>query len=160
MQEEIQFKKRIHLKDFDYTGYYRYFITICTLEKQAIFVNKSVVDPIIDFLKRLSNDYNFIVWAYCFMPDHLHLLLEGTDSSSNLKKFIAMFKQKTAFWYKQNYRARLWQINYYEHVLRRKEDTKEIAYYIFTNPVRAKLVDDYRDYPYSGSFEFDFKNLI
>ncbi|MCX5727197.1 MAG: transposase [Candidatus Saganbacteria bacterium] len=157
MSNHIKYKKRIHLKDFEYKGYYRYFVTICISDKKTIFTNKSVVANVVKFLNDLSRNFNFLVWAYCFMPDHLHLLLEGTSDDSNLKKFISMFKQKTGFWYQQKFGIRLWQINYYEHVLRKEEDIKEVASYIFANPVRKGLVENYKDYPFLGSFEFDVK---
>ncbi len=51
----------------------------------------------------------------------------------------------------------VWQINYYEHVLRKSEDTIVVARYIFHNPVRKGLVDDYRDYKYLGSFVINVK---
>ena len=53
----------------------------------------------------------------------------------------------------------LWQINYYEHVLRKAEDTKGVAYYIFNNPVRKGLVEDFKDYAFLGSFEFDVMQM-
>ena len=48
---------------------------------------------------------------------------------------------------------------YYEHVLRREEDTMNVARYIFNNPVRKELVDDFRKYKSLGSFEFDLLTL-
>lgn len=87
------------------------------------------------------------------MPDHLHLLVEGIDGNSDFKKFISMIKQKSAFWFQTNYKKKLWQDNYYEHVLRKEEATKEIILYIFGNPVRKGTVKQYTDYPFLGSFE-------
>ncbi len=51
------------------------------------------------------------------------------------------------------------QFRYYEHVLRREEDTMNVARYIFNNPVRKELVDDFRKYKSLGSFEFDLFTL-
>ena len=53
----------------------------------------------------------------------------------------------------------LWQENYYEHILRKDEDTISVVKYILNNPVRKGLVEDYREYFYSGSFVLDIKNL-
>ncbi|UJS17719.1 MAG: hypothetical protein L3J17_01345 [Candidatus Jettenia sp.] len=54
---------------------------------------------------------------------------------------------------------RLWQINYYEHILRSDEDTRSVAYYIFNNPVRKGLVTDFKQYRFLGSFEFDIHEM-
>ncbi|NOR17170.1 hypothetical protein GQ543_05615 [candidate division WOR-3 bacterium] len=150
-----RYKKRIRLKNFNYKGIYRYFITLCTFQKRKIFNDNSSVTWLIDVLREKSKLFIFKVWAYCFMPNHLHLLLEGEDYSSDMKKFISSFKQHTGYYYKKKMGGRLWQVNFYEHVLRKEEETISIAYYIFNNPVRKGLVNDYKKYEFLGSFEFD-----
>jgi len=152
----IKYKRRIRLKNFNYKGCYRYFVTICTQNKKPLFNKDEVlVAWFIDVLKEKSEIFGFKVWAYCFMPDHLHLLIEGRKHDADMKKFITSYKQKTGFYYKKKAGLPLWQINFYEHVLRREEDTISVVRYIFDNPVRKGLVDDYRKYKFLGSFEFD-----
>ena len=97
----------------------------------------------------------FSIWAYCFMPDHVHLLVEGLDSHSDMRRFVSLFKQKTGYWYRRAHNERLWSSNYYEHVLRDDEATIAVAKYIIQNPVRQGIVEHYDSYPYSGSFELD-----
>jgi len=152
---EIKFKKRIRLKDFSYKGCYRYFITICAHNKNSIFTEKNLTDDILRDLEKISDKHKFSVWVYCFMPDHLHLLVEGKNESSDLNKFISEFKQVTGFKYSKRSKEKLWQINYYEHVLRGDEDTKKVAYYIFDNPARKGLVEHFKDYHFQGSFMFE-----
>jgi len=89
------------------------------------------------------------------MPDHLHLLIEGKDNSSDKRGFISSYKQSTSFYYKKKTGLSLWQVNYYEHVLRRGEDTTNVARYIFNNPVRKGLVDNFKKYKSLGFFGFD-----
>ena len=152
-------KKRVRLEDFNYKGFFRYFVTICTYNKECVFKNDLLVEWLTDTLREKSNSFGFKVWAYCFMPDHLHLLIEGKDSNSDMKRFISSCKQSTGFSYKKKTGLPPWQINYYEHVLRREEDTIDVARYIFNNPVRKGLVDDFRKYKSLGSFEFDLFTL-
>ena len=56
----------------------------------------------LEILKIKSSALNFKVWAYCFMPDHLHLLLEGETKEADLKRLIVLFKQASGFGYKKN----------------------------------------------------------
>jgi len=63
------------------------------------------------------------VLAYCFMPDHLHLLLEGKEED-NLIRIMKMFKQISAYRYRQTSGEPLWQKGYYDHILRRAGDLK------------------------------------
>jgi putative transposase len=155
----IRYKKRTRLKDFDYKGCYRYFITLCTFDKKTIFIDETLVSWLIDVLKEKSTSFGFRIWAYCFMPDHLHLLIEGKSNESDLKQFVSSYKQYTAFHYKKRYRRELWQINFYDHVLRKEEDTINVANYIFNNPVRKGLSNEYKDYEFLESFELDIKQL-
>jgi len=90
------------------------------------------------------------------MPDHLHLLLVGEEKSS-LDSFMKTFKQETSFAFKRAHGNSLWQRSYYDHVLRKEETLEVVALYILNNPVRAGLVDDYRNYAFSGSLVFDVK---
>ena len=155
----FQYKKRIRLKDFGYKGFYRYFVTICTLDKKPIFTDGVLVGWLIELLREKSKLFRFKVWAYCFMPDHLHLLIEGEHDDSDMRRFVSAYKQQAGFYYKKETGLSLWQINYYEHVLRKEEDTRSVARYIFSNPVRKGLVEDFKDYTFLGSFEFDVMEI-
>ncbi|MBI5894276.1 MAG: transposase [Deltaproteobacteria bacterium] len=154
-----KYQKRVRLKEFSYKGCYRYFITIVTDRKNKIFISNEIVDRILEIFKDLSISCQFIVWAYCFMPDHFHVLIEGKSQDSDMKELLSRFKQKTAFEFKKAYQKRLWQENYYEHVLIKDEDTRKAARYIFENPIRKGLVKDVSDYPYIGSFEGSIKDI-
>lgn len=83
------------------------------------------------------------------MPDHLHLLVEGSEQS-DLSRFMKAFKQVTSFRYKQRVGQPLWQPSYYDHVIRNEQDAQQAFAYILENPVRAGLVDDIGDYPFLG----------
>jgi len=155
MEPSIEHRKPSRLKDFSYQGYYRYFITIRSHNLKPHFICDKVVTMVVEILKNVAGQESFAVWAYCFMPDHLHLLIEGRSSDANLRRFVALLKQKTNYWFKGIYGEKLWEPNYYERVLRDDEATLAIARYIFRNPVRKGIVEDYSSYPYSGSFELE-----
>lgn len=155
----IKYKKRIRLKCFDYKGLYGYFVTLCSYDKIQVFQDPKTIEMCLAVMREQGKKYKFLIWAYCFMPDHLHLLIQGSNIDSDFKKFISQFKQKTAFIYKSNKGKKLWQINYYEHVLRKEEDINDIAEYIWGNPVRKGIVEDYRKYPYNGSFEINISEI-
>jgi REP element-mobilizing transposase RayT len=98
-------------------------------------------------LERACERHHFALEAYCFMPDHLHVLVSGSEES-RLKSFVHLFKQLYAA--KKELGVPIWQISYYDHIVRREEDLEAVANYIWANPVQAGLVDDLRDYAYSG----------
>ena len=143
------FPKRPRLKDFDYVGTYAYFITILTKDRVAWFNKAEIVDGLRNILMETARLETFHILAYCFTPDHLHLLVVGEDDKSNLKKFISAFKQKTGYWFKMNYNENLWHVSYYDHILRKEESIESVAIYILENPVRKGLVSYFREYPFS-----------
>jgi len=94
------------------------------------------------------------------MPDHIHLLVEGTTSEANLRRFVKLSKQRSGFGFARVTGQRLWQDGYFERVLRKDEDAKEIARYILENPVRAGLVKWPAEYRYLGSTVWNIDALI
>ena len=92
-----KFKRRPRLKHFGYTGCHRYFVTICTHNKIPVFTNEEIAKRYIGLLAEKAISLHFKVWAYCFMPDHVHFLAEGVAQDADLKKFVSFFKQSAGY---------------------------------------------------------------
>jgi len=140
-----------HLKTFDYVGLHRYFLTFCTLNRRPLFLTSDSVDEVRRQFLRAEHDERFAVLAYCFMPDHVHLLVEGKSDDSDCRRFISRAKQLSGFRYKRQFGEPLWQRYGYERTLRSEEATLSVARYILENPVRAGLVRSAAEYPFLGS---------
>jgi len=154
-KDEQKHPKRPRIKHFSYEGYFAYFLTVCTHSKNKLFTSNEIVEPILKYLKETSLQFGFQIYAYCFMPDHLHILVLAENVNASLKNFVKIFKQKSGYYFKQKYRIKLWQPSFYDHILRRRESLNSIAEYIFFNPIRKKLVKNYKEYPYLGSLMFN-----
>jgi putative transposase len=151
---------RPRLKQFDYLGTYRYFLTFCTHNRESAFLKSPIVELVLAQILRASIENGFAIPAYCFMPDHVHLLLEGTAPNSDLRRFAKDAKQYSGFHYKREYGKRLWQPSYYDHVLRDEEDTWSVARYIVENPLTARLAVRADEYPFLGSAVVSKKELL
>ena len=143
-----------------YIGVKAYFLTICCDERRTILLQQKARDLVLFELRRTSDNHRFAVFAYCLMPDHLHLVVEGCTDSSNCTTFARVFKQRTAFAWKQGIGERLWQAGFYDHVLRDAEHMRSIVCYVLENPVRAHLVTSPQAYPHSGSFIYERDELF
>jgi putative transposase len=148
------------LNCFDYLGEYSYFLTYCTDYRHEAFVQAVRVDAVRTHILRAASDERFAVAAYCFMPDHLHLLVTGEQPSSDCRRFIALSKQLSGFYYQRAFGRRLWQRYGYEHVLRSEEDVLSVARYIVENPVRARIADSVQHYPFSGSALYSVEEIL
>jgi len=142
----------------NYQGAKAYSVTITTYRRTPWSRDVTVAEYCVGALKEAADQGPFRVYAYCFMPDHLHLLM-GADADANLVRFVKSFKQGTGWWFRNRNLAGslkasptlLWQKSYHDHVVRSEEDLLQIAKYIVGNPVRAGLVESAEDHPFSGS---------
>ena len=91
------------------------------------------------------------VFEYVVMPSHIHLFIEVAEGS--LKQSLESFKDWTA------HRAadvlgphgvRFWQKEWFDHWARTPQEEDRIREYIRRNPVRGRLVADYRDWPFGS----------
>ena len=149
-----------HLKTFDYLGLHRYSLTFCTNYRRRLFVEPGIVNLVLAQISRAAIENLFEIIAYCFMPDHLHLLIEGKADSSDAKRFITRAKQYSGFYYSAALQPKLWQRYGFEHVLRDDEITLVVAKYILENPVRAGLVKRVEDYPFVGSMVYSLAQIL
>ena len=62
--------------------------------------------------------FEFAIFAYCFMPDHVHLLVFSESENADLRAFVKRFKQMSGFAYRHDHGQSLWQPGYHERVLR------------------------------------------
>ena len=151
--------KRPRLDCFDYLGPYRYFLTFCTHERKTCFTTSEVVDLALSQIRQAAHKWEFAIHAYVFMPDHVHLLVEGLSEASDLKAFASLAKQRAGYAHSRAGRGPLWQPSYYEHVLRDEEDSLGVVWYIVNNPVRAGLVEHPTAYPFVGSATYSIQDL-
>jgi putative transposase len=153
-------RKPDHLKTFDYIGLHRYSLTFCTDRRKPAFRNHTALNLVLSQILRSATENRFAIVAYCFMPDHLHLLIEGQTNDSDAKRFITRAKQYSGFYYAKTYHQALWQRYGFEHVLRDDQITRVVARYILENPVRAGLAECVADYPFVGSHVYEVKDLL
>ena len=162
-------RKPNRLESRSYVGFGEYFLTLCTHARKRLFVAatsrrhpsepSTLVEALLGALRETCSAHHFTIAAYCFMPDHLHLLSQAQTKDCDLRAFVKAFKGQATAAARPLGAHQLWQKGYYDHVIRNSESASEIAWYIFLNPVRAELVRAGLDWPYSGSFVFDWKTL-
>jgi putative transposase len=149
-----------HLRTFDYLGLHRYFLTFCTHHRADRFTQPEHVAIARTQIERAAGEQRVALLAYCYMPDHVHLLTEGQADNSDCLRFIARAKQFSGFHYQAAFGHRLWQRYGYERTLRGDEDTLRVARYVVENPVRAGLVERVTDYPYVGSSVYSLAQIV
>jgi REP element-mobilizing transposase RayT len=137
------------LKTFDYSDpAYVYFLTICTYDKQPHFTEERSAQVMVDTLLNLVDKLEFNLYAWCLMPDHLHLLI-SPSGKMDVKEIVKRLKGISATRLrKMGIRGGIWQKSFYDHIIRRDESLLAVAEYVLENPVRKGLSARYEDYPY------------
>jgi hypothetical protein len=75
------------------------------------------------------------------MPDHAHMLVEGTDGRADFRRFMKLAKQLSGYHVKQLTAQPVWTDGYYDRVVRHDEDVGRYLRYSLLNPVKARIAD-------------------
>jgi len=71
--------------------------------------------------------------------------------ASDVREFVRLFKQHTAFEFRKTSPVRLWEKSYYDYILRPSDSIESVARYIWWNPVRKNLCARPEAFLLSGS---------
>jgi putative transposase len=148
------------LSSFAYVGKHLYFLTFTTERRQELLVRDEIVAMVLAQILRAANKHAMRMIAYCFMPDHVHMLIEALTDESDCRVFIKTAKQYSGYHFAQRYDGKLWQRYGYERVLRKEIERATTIRYILDNPVQAGLSRTPADYPFLGSQCYTVAELI
>ena len=151
---EIHHRRSIRLPGYDYSLPGAYFITLCVYDKSPLFgyIDNEIMilsdyGTVVDANWRKMLQHNILISSpsWVVVPNHLHSIvvieeemLNPVDSStSSLGNIIGNFKSITTRkinQMRQKVGDKVWQRNYFEHIIRDEYQYNRIAYYIETNP--------------------------
>ncbi|UCC78540.1 MAG: transposase [Candidatus Zixiibacteriota bacterium] len=143
--------KKIRLSEEVYLAkYHPCIITICANDKYDYFTDGPFTFLCIDILLEQTSKNNIRLFAYCFMPDHVHFV-NSVHGRKSIIDFVRKFKsistiKSRAFGYKD----KIYQSRFHDHFIRKEEGLNRSIMYVLNNPVRKGLVERWEDYPYSG----------
>jgi REP element-mobilizing transposase RayT len=125
--------KNIRLKHYDYSQNGYYFVTICTNYQRPYLSDHSVT--IHKAIQNLNEMGDVEVDYFVIMPTHIHLIVILNECKLSLGEIIRRFKASSS----REAGIRLWQPNYYEHVIRNEQALFKIREYIKNNPLKEKI---------------------
>ena len=155
----IIMEKKHRLPRKEYIGLKRVSYTICVKNHSKAFNNSAITIKLIDILRETMGLQNAGVIIYVFMPNHMHMVLEGLKPDSDLWAAVKVFKQRSGLWLTSNTHF-AWQKDYYDHVHRENENLFNSIWYIANNPVRKGLVKNVREFRWLGSMTYDVDVLL
>lgn len=137
---------------FNYRGKHRYLVTLIARSSCGSIAQKETVNAALTLLHDCTRSHMFDLYAYCFLPDRLVLLIRGKDDAADMKAFLSAFRDTSSEAFRKERGVRLWTRKYQERVLRKTEDSRAVAEEIFRLPVKAGLAALPGGYEFQGSF--------
>ncbi len=155
---ELPKRKHPRLKNYDYSQYGCYFVTVCVKERKNLLGTISVgrdahIPPSVllsdigvianTYIQNMQSVYMGVaVDAYVIMPNHVHLLIriEPSDqggggmwaSRPTLHTIVRSFKTMVT----KQIGHSIWQDSYYDRIIRNENAYREALQYIDENPIK------------------------
>jgi putative transposase len=151
--------ERLRRLEYTFQRLPTYFVTSCTHERRATLNNSEVHGRLIEFGNK-GSEHGAWLGAYVLMPDHLHAFVVIDDERMNLSRWIKSLKNALSKTLRiQNIPAPHWQKGFFDHVLRSGDSYTVKWHYVRDNPVRAGLVENWREWPFVGEiFDLEFRD--
>ena len=123
-------------------------------------IDEKIAQIIKDKLHELGKEH-FHLLAYCIMPNHIHLLIqsrmnkklpkEGKTSKYPIADSMRLLKGSTARMcnLELGRRGAFWEHESYDHFIRNEREFANVIAYILNNPVKAGLVDEWKEWKFS-----------
>ena len=118
--------------------------------RQDVFFQESDYNDYLELLKSWCAHEKIEIWAYCLMTNHIHLIVVPKKQSNLAKAIGETHRRYTRMVnFRENWKGYLWQGRFASYPLD-KNWLLRAAAYIELNPVKAGMVKNPWDYPWSS----------
>jgi REP element-mobilizing transposase RayT len=127
-----------------------YHVTARGNERQNIFRDDGDKARFLQLLARVVSEQGLVIHAYVLMDNHYHLMAETPNA--NLAESLRQLNGTYTQWFNQKHRrvGHLFQGRYKAILIGKETHLMALSAYVVLNPVRAKMVKNPREYPWSS----------
>jgi putative transposase len=120
--------------------------------RQDVFEDEEDFRKYLNLLLRYKGKYQFKLYHYVLMTNHVHLVIEPSEGGGSLSEIMKGINIAYAQQYKRKYShtGHFWQDRYKSILISKDNYLLACGSYVELNPVRAKMVEDPKDYPWSS----------
>ncbi len=132
-----------------------YHIMFRGLNKQCIFSDDKDYVKFIEILSSVKDDTNLQIYAYCLMPNHVHLFVRE-DQKGDISNIMKRILSHYAGWYNFKYErtGHLFSNRYKSIPIEDDSYFLTLSRYIHQNPVKAQLAENMQGYKYSSYSDY------
>ena len=127
-----------------------YHVLLRGMNRQRIFEDREDYEKFLQCLKEYREKCEFSLYAYCLMPNHVHLLIR--PGKEPLPQIFRRLGASFVYWYNGKYgrSGPLFQDRYRSELVANEDYFMTVIRLIHQNPVKAGLCASPADYPYSS----------
>jgi REP element-mobilizing transposase RayT len=128
-----------------------YYVTSRGDNDEGIFKDEADYQSYLELVRKYKEQYGFKLFAYCLLPNHLHLLIElkeGLTISNIMHDLNANYTKYFNSRYAR--KGHLFQERYKIVLAEKKLYLLALSAYIHNNPLKLDMAQDLRDYTYSS----------
>ena len=164
-----------------------YFITTTIVGWVDVFTRKQQKEKIVESLNYCQKNKGLIIYAWCLMSNHLHMLCQSENEETLLSDIIRDFKtftskqiiktiqeesesrrewmldyfEKSCKQLKRNQKYKVWQTGFHAEEISTQKFLEQKLDYIHNNPVKERIVELPEHYIYSRARNYaDMENLL
>jgi putative transposase len=151
-----------------------HFVTFCCYHRRRYLETVRAKNLFLRMLEEARKKFEFRLIGYVIMPEHVHLLI-SEPKRGNVSRVLQVLKQRVSRGMRRRKRRdaksqlslkfgesmtedrRFWQRRFYDFNVWSDAKRKEKLHYMHANPVRERLVNHPKEWPWS-SFSFYAKD--
>lgn len=129
----------------------RYHVTARANRKEMILDDTRMKELFLSVVRRAKRKYSFRIENFCIMGNHIHFIilpLQGSCLSDIMRWILSVFAM--SFNRIMGYTGHVWGGRFYSRIIASLAAFIEVFEYIDSNPVRAGLAPDVRDWRFGG----------
>jgi putative transposase len=127
-----------------------YLVTFCVKDRQPVFSERRNAHSACHAILRCRTQNLYHLYAYCVMPDHVHLAIRLADKGMHISRVVGVLKSAILYDVRQWVIGFRWQRGFHDRLVRKGDVSTDIIRYVLQNPMRAGLVRADEQYPYAG----------
>ncbi|MFT7880573.1 MAG: transposase [Sulfurimonas sp.] len=133
-------------------GYYH--ILNRGVEQRVVFKESKDYEYFEELMCFYAKSYGITIHNYCLMSNHYHLLVEITQET--LSKFMRQLNMNYSIYFNKKYKrsGHLWQGRFKSWYVTDEAYLYTLMCYIEQNPLKANMVSELKEYPYSSYHYF------
>ncbi len=123
-------------------------------EGKKIFLRNKERKQFIEILSMVNKKYNCIIYAFCLMSNHIHLIID--DNGNDISIIVKSIATRYAMYFNKVYnrKGHLFQDRFRSEIIEDDNYLLRASRYIHNNPVKAGMVSCVADYAWSSYLDY------